>query len=63
MGNLEIRLKEFVHSISPLKTTGADVSKEDIVCSLLLATSKGFETVITDMENMDTADLSMNLVR
>lgn len=40
-----------------LKATGVAMDEQDIICNLLLALPKSFETVVTVIENMSTEDL------
>lgn len=61
--DLEIFFANFEEVIRQLKAAGADCKEEDIVCTLLLAMPKSFETVLTILENVPPTDLTLNLVQ
>lgn len=61
--DLEVFLTEFEDTIRQLKATGAEIEKKSVVCSLLLAMPKSFETVITILENMPPNELTLDVVK
>ncbi|KAK9728668.1 hypothetical protein QE152_g17097 [Popillia japonica] len=61
--DLEKFLSEFDETTRQLQVTGANVTKEDLICSLLLAMPPFFETIVTIIENMPEADLTIEMVK
>ncbi|KRT79525.1 hypothetical protein AMK59_7638 [Oryctes borbonicus] len=61
--NLEVFLGEFDNIIRQLKATGAEVKDEDIVCNLLLAMPKEFDTVVTILENLPASELTLDAAK
>ncbi|GJQ73158.1 hypothetical protein Trydic_g1784 [Trypoxylus dichotomus] len=61
--DLEIFLGEFDEVIRQLQVTGADLKKEDMVCSLLLAMPPSLKTITTVIENMSEADITLEVVK
>lgn len=45
------------------KSSGAEIKEENAICTLLLALSKSYETVVTVLENMAIETLDMNYVK
>lgn len=60
--NLEKFFTEFDEIIRQLKATGAECKEEDLVCNLLLAMPKSFETIIAVLESMPMKELTLNMV-
>lgn len=61
--NQECFLGDFEEVIRQLKVAGAECKEEDMVCILLLAMPKSFETVLTILENVPPTDLTIDLVK
>lgn len=61
--DLEVFLSKFDELVRQLKAAGAECKEEDLVCTMLLAMPKSFETVLTILENIPSDDLSLNIVK
>ncbi|KAK9736206.1 Zinc knuckle [Popillia japonica] len=61
--DLEKFRSEFDETTRQRQLTGANVIKEDLMCSLLLAMPPFFETIVTIIENMPEADLTIEAVK
>ena len=61
--NLETFLAEFDEIIRQLRATGAEIGEKDIVCNLLLAMPKSFETVVTIIENTPVDTLTLDIAK
>lgn len=60
---LESHLLKFDKLVRDLKSAGAKMEEEDIVCQLLLTSPKYFESVVTALETMKIEDLNLEFVR
>lgn len=61
--DLEEFMLKFDNVLYQLKATGADVNDKDIVCTLLMALPKSFETMVTIIENLPADELNLDLVK
>lgn len=61
--SLEAFLSEFEETVRQLKATGAECNEKDTVCLLLLAMPKSFEMIVTILENMSEAELTMSVAK
>lgn len=61
--SLEKFLTEFEDVIRQLKAAGAKLEEQDIVCNLLISLPKSYETVVTVIENLDSADQKYEIVK
>lgn len=62
-GNLETFLAQFDEIIRQLKSTGAEIKESDLICNLLLAMPKSFETIIAIIENTPNEELTLEKVK
>lgn len=53
----------FDHTLSQLKSSGAEISDQDTVCTLLLALPRSYETVVTVLENLPAESINMDFVK
>lgn len=60
---LESFLLRFDHTLSQLKSSGAEINEQDTVCTLLLALPKSYETVVTVLENLPPESINMDFVK
>lgn len=56
-------LRNFDEVVRQLKSTGAELKDDDIICNLLLSLPKSFEVVVTVIENMPTESLTLEFVK
>ncbi|KAF2895452.1 hypothetical protein ILUMI_10724 [Ignelater luminosus] len=61
--DLDEFLINFDELVRQLKVTGAEIKDEDVVCNLLIAMPKQFETVITILENLPSEQLTLSVVK
>uniref|UniRef100_A0A1Y1L115 Retrovirus-related Pol polyprotein from transposon TNT 1-94 n=1 Tax=Photinus pyralis TaxID=7054 RepID=A0A1Y1L115_PHOPY len=61
--SLQEFMNQFEEVIRQLKATGVEIDTQDIICNLLLALPKPFETVVTVIENMSSEDLTYEIVK
>lgn len=60
---LEDFLSKFDHVLCQLRTSGADIKDEDVICTLLLALPKSHETVVTVLENFPAEKIDLDFVK
>lgn len=61
--DLESHLLEFDKTLRDLKSAGAKIEDEDVVCQLLLTLPKSYDPVVTALETMKIDDLTINFVK
>lgn len=61
--NLDDHLLKFEKILRNLKSVGAKMEEEDIICQLLLSLPETFESVVTALETMKAEELTMEFVK
>lgn len=61
--NLQEHIVKFDKIIRELKSAGAKIEEEDVVCHLLLTLPESFESVVTALETIKAEDLKIEFVK
>lgn len=61
--SLQNHLLQFEKVLRDLKSVGAKMEEEDIVCQLLLSLPKSYEPIVTALETMKAEELTMEFVK
>lgn len=61
--NLESHLLKFNKILRNLKSVGAKMEEEDVICQLLSSLPKTYESVVTALETMKAEELTMEFVK
>lgn len=61
--NLEAHLLKFDKILRNLKSVGAKMEEEDIICQLLLSLPENYDSVVTALETMKAEELTMEFVK
>lgn len=61
--NLENHLLKFEKILRELKSVGANMEEEDIICQLLLSLPDTYEPIVTALETMKAEELTMEFVK
>jgi hypothetical protein len=61
--SLENHLLEFEKVLRDLKSVGAKMEEEDIICQLLISLPMSYEQIVTALETMKAEELTMEFVK